>query len=123
MKKILSPIFVSLLASSAYGEAQVKPEPSAAEILRDYDGGDEKDRALALTAIGREADGFGWINTYLRVSRKTTPAFCQPPDLLITPEVAIGILRRKLAERPNLGPQPFGAVLLIALQQAFPCSP
>lgn len=116
-------VFAAVLQSAFPASADAQGhDATAAEILRDYDSGDDADKALAYTAIGRSVYAFGWMNSYLVLQRKEKPAYCEPEKLAIMPEQAISILRHKIADQPNMADKPFGLVLLFALQEVFPCA-
>jgi hypothetical protein len=49
------------------------------------------------------------------------PLYCPPRRLAINTEQHIDILRRYVEQNPDIGRDPIGLAMLLALQHTFPC--
>ncbi len=108
----LAAIGMAITVSIAPGQAEV----TAKQAIDIFDGGEEIDKAY-LRGMG---EGIGWANTATTVAGN--PAlYCPPQKVEIVGEQYAAILKDYMVRYPNLRSAPFGAVLLAALQQAFPC--
>ena len=94
----------------------------AAALFADLDGA-PPNRGLAQMMVIGIADGFDTINNQLKASQHPAP-YCSPDKL--NGDHLIDILRKWVkanrAKSPRIDKAPPGAVLLYALQDAFPCS-
>jgi hypothetical protein len=96
------------------------------EFLTRYDEARTAAEKLIWTQhIDAIESSFGWANTMLS-ERKENRLYCVPPKLILTSEQLIDIVRRFLQEQQSGGfnnqDAPMGLFLLLALQEAFPCT-
>jgi hypothetical protein len=87
-------------------------------ILDRYERGDPAGRYY-LIGIGT---GLSWANANLFRDHKPR-LFCVPEKVTLAPEQELDILKRYVQRNPNLADKQVGAVLLLALIDAFPCVP
>ena len=64
--------------------------------------------------------GLSWANVVLK-SEGRSRLYCPPPDLALTNEQQIGLLRVAVTVQPEWGTYPVGFIMLKALQLAYPC--
>jgi len=94
---------------------------SAAELLEIYDRSElETSRRIELVLSATE-DGLKSANTYLVTVRKEKPLFCQPSELRMSGRQLLTTLRRAVETDRSLSHKPMGFVLLVSLQNIFPC--
>ena len=111
---------VFLCCFSSGGRAQ-PAAGSAAELLEIYDRSEiETSKRIELVLSATE-DGLKAANTYLVTMRKEKPLFCQPSELRMTGRQLLTTLRRAVETDRSLSPKPMGLVLLVSLQNIFPC--
>jgi hypothetical protein len=65
----------------------------------------------------------GWANTFLEEHRKEPPLYCVPPKLALTGEQIIDMLRKEIKDKPREADLEVGLVMMLLLQEVFPCSP
>lgn len=83
----------------------------------------QSDSLIFEQRVSAAADAFAWTNEVLR-KRGDAPLYCQPRKLAVTKSQAIQILEDGIAEDPELGSLPAGALnfaLLQSLIKTFPC--
>jgi hypothetical protein len=73
--------------------------------------------------VGLVEAGLALANAELTQIQKTTAIYCSPRQMALTGSQLIDIVRRAVSDKPFLGDQPYGVVLLVSLKQLFPCSP
>jgi hypothetical protein len=101
-----------LMLSPAYAE------PTARDTLVAL-GGRHPDQYIKYYIHGI-GTGIAWANS--RLENKHMPRlYCEPEKVALTVEQEIDILERFVREYPKLGEIPVGAVLTLALMDAFPC--
>ena len=93
-------------------------DPTVRAILDRYERGDPAGRYY-LIGIGT---GLSWANANLFRDHKPR-LFCVPEKVTLAPEQELDILKRYVQRNPNLADKQVGAVLLLALIDAFPCVP
>jgi hypothetical protein len=93
-------------------------EPSASEALKDMAKADQS--AIPSVFLNGAVAGLTWANSWLDLDGKPR-LFCPPDKLALTLEQDISILRHYVEEHPLLKDRPLSAVMLFALQDAFPC--
>jgi hypothetical protein len=72
------------------------------------------------TYVSAEHEGMSWYQTVL-ASRTGVKLYCAPEQTALQSNQLIDIVRRYVAQNPSYESSPFGMVLMIALQEAFPC--
>lgn len=70
--------------------------------------------------LGLQA-GFTEANGFLTEARKEAPMFCQPPNLSLTADQLIDMLRRGVNEQPDLDDSTLASALLTVMRRTFPC--
>ena len=94
---------------------------SAAELLEIYDRSEIETSKRVELVLSATEDGLKAANTYLVTMRKEKPLFCQPSELRMTGRQLLTTLRRAVETDRSLSPKPMGLVLLVSLQNIFPC--
>jgi hypothetical protein len=95
-------------------------EMSANELLAQYaQAGPDKKELLKIVVSSNE-NGMQWVNTFLD-NRGQQRVYCSPPTSALTGEQVLDIVAREIKNTPNLGNQPYGLAILVALRKAFPC--
>ena len=97
-----------------------RAETSADDTLEFVMGDNEEKAELAKIWIDGMVTGLSWANVVLK-SQGRSRLYCPPPDLALTNEQQIDILRRGVADEPGWGTYPVGLIMLQALQLAYPC--
>jgi hypothetical protein len=100
---------------TAEGEANATTFLALYDIARPEDKGHLRDHVEAV------ALGVAWANAALNF-QKQKPLYCPPEKQNLTGEQALDILRKEIEARPASGNFPWPAVMIRALQHAFPCS-
>jgi hypothetical protein len=98
--------------------------PAYAETFNDterfiawYGNGQDVAPRLFIRGVG---EGISIYNT-LQATRNAEPFFCPPERLGLVDAQYVAIIKDFLVKFPNTKTQPVAAVLLYALQDAFPC--
>jgi hypothetical protein len=118
MRSTLFPIAMSLsslLCSSALAEG------TASFLIRNYDTGTLELRQLLEMKVADIQNGISWTNIYLNTVRNEAEIYCPPAKVALTGGQIMDMLRRAIEEHPEIGSQPFGLAILIALKTTFPC--
>jgi hypothetical protein len=76
---------------------------------------------VAVLLLGT-SKGFLQANTYLVQARNESPLYCQPPQLELTEDQLVSMLRQAAAADPPLGDKTVPDALLTVLQKTFPCN-
>ena len=112
-------IALCLLSSTA-----ARADWSADEFLARYGAAkSDLEKSIWQRHIEDMSTGFEYANVAL-IYRGDTPLYCQPKKIALTAEQLADIMKRFLEDNKNakgLGSGPIGAILLLALQDAFPC--
>jgi hypothetical protein len=113
MKKIMiSALLMGMTIFSASAEMTAK------KFISLYEAGSSTDKTYLGTIIGAVYNGIQWAQTSLKIDRK----ICMPKNLVLTDGQLIDMLRRKAAKDAYSADQPYGLVILVAIEEAFPCS-
>lgn len=107
---------LSLLPAPATAEG----EANAATFLVLYDVAGPDDKARLRDHVEAVANGVSWANAALNF-QKQKPLYCPPEKQNLTGEQALDLLRKEIEARPASGNFPWPAVMIRALQNAFPC--
>jgi hypothetical protein len=92
---------------------------SAESFIEWYGKGQDISPRLLIRGIG---EGISAYNA-LQETRNAEPFYCPPNQLGIVDAQYVAIMRGFLVKYPKTKTQPVAAVLLYALQDAFPCKP
>jgi hypothetical protein len=117
MKAALLAFSLCIFSISAHAESNVET------FLRDYDAASYPAKEYMAGHLSSIEDGMSWANVALTEDRKEFPLYCVPRSLVLTGEQLIDVLRRHLETNPYAAKSPFPLVLLVALQEVFPCAP
>jgi len=98
--------------------ASAEPALSATEMLQMYD--DPRSKQDVALTVGATQRGLALANAAVG-RRKQKPLYCPPPNLALTGEQTIDIVHRFVDAHPTLGKIMWEAVMLLALQEVFPC--
>ena len=116
MKMLLTSALVACLVAAA-GSAAAQD----GVLARDFQKHKGKPAyRMYLYGVG---NGYVWASTYLEAGKKP-PLFCQPSKMSLTEEIFIDLIDQKIQARPRTAindGSPVDMVLLVALQEAFPC--
>ena len=94
---------------------------TASKLQGWLDQGDEP-REMALVALNSYAQAFVVANSFVKTKGQPR-MICQPQKLAIAAEQSARILADYLKRRPDTASLPAPIVLLIALEDTFPCAP
>ena len=82
---------------------------------------DSKKRAYEQV-IQDEYYGMIWVNTYLSLKGENERLWCPPPDDVLSGAELLQLMQTFVDENPQFGDSPFGAVILFAVLDKFPCA-
>lgn len=88
--------------------------------MKAYDQGDPNVRIAAEMTIFGAAEGLAWANAELS-HHKEPRLYCQPEKLAITKDEAMNIFQKAVSDHPTDADEPFGFVMMRALEETFPC--
>jgi hypothetical protein len=89
-------------------------------FLKNYDAAGLESRQLYERILGATSNGISWAST--KAMHDGQPGiFCTPNNLALADQQDIDILRRHVFSHPDHAKYPYGLVLLLALQETFPC--
>jgi hypothetical protein len=92
-----------------------------AETVEAYLKGSESEKAVDSVWLHGVQNGFVWANV-MNIGKGAPALYCQPGHLSITRDQTINILNSYIKNSPvSLMKMDVGMVLLLALQNAFPC--
>ena len=94
---------------------------STDKAISDYDQATGQNLRIDEKVVESVEDGLSWANVYLQNERKELPIYCKPEKLALTGSQIFDMMRRRLSERPDLGPMPYSLTILNAMIDAFPC--
>jgi hypothetical protein len=116
-----------MLSMHAPAFAQAKPatEQTVGEALKVYfsKAGTRQEiieqgaTKIALTGM---LYSLSWGNSFLQTAKRE-PFYCPPPDLSISGDQIMQILRTAVTGRPEVAQQPLGFALIVELSRAYPC--
>ena len=98
----------------------VRAEPSARDLIEIIDKEDDVSALGEAILLGLES-AYSWSNATLG-NRGGKLLYCQPENLAITRSQLKDIFERFVEEHNELADEPAGLVLLLALEETFPCS-
>lgn len=114
--------FVATAALVWIWGSPVHAETDSQTFLRTYDTVLGTGKKMLSDTLMWNENGFAWANASLQ-DRKAQPLYCSPENLTLTGDRLVDILRVQVTAHPLFGQMPFGMVLLLGLEQAFPCHP
>ena len=117
---------VALLLALCLFSTGVRAEFSAKDYLARHDAAKgDVEKFIWKRHIEDTQNGMSWANSTLVTGRHETPLYCTPNKVVLTSEQLVDILKRYLEQYKDykdLGSQPMALVLLMALQEDFPCN-
>lgn len=115
-------LLIALSASNANAQSKLnEPNDSFRHAMEIYDRYlVPKDRNSFQEWIGGMQLGLLWANVMLK-SRGQPLLYCQPGHLTITDSQMLDMMRRAMKDNPKWGEFPVGMMVLVTLQQTFPC--
>ena len=96
-------------------------EPDANKFLRDYDAATAAEKRLMSEGLSRVELGMSWVNVFLTENRNERSVYCPPNTLALSGDQLVDVLRKEVKGTPEEASRPYGLVLLLALQKAYPC--
>lgn len=93
---------------------------STDEMLAAYDHGDDNSRQLILLGLTQIEGGMELANAELK-ARGQAPLYCTPPQLVLTGEQVLDMLRRYDGDHPEIGQSSYAVAILKAAEDVFPC--
>ncbi len=93
---------------------------STDEMLAAYDHGDDNARQLILLGLTQTEGGMELANAELK-ARGQAPLYCPPPQLALTGEQILDMLRRYDGNHPEIGQSSYAVAILRAAEDVFPC--
>jgi len=93
---------------------------STDEMLAAYDSGDDNARQLILLGLMQIEGGMQLANAELK-ARGQAPLYCTPPQLVLTGEQVLDMLRRYGSSHPEIGQSSYAVAILRAAEEVFPC--
>lgn len=115
----LSAVAIAVLCATPALAAQ--PQfVSTDEMLAAYDHGDDNARQLILLGLTQTEGGMELANAELK-ARGQAPLYCAPPQLMLTGEQILDMLRRYDGSHPEIGPGSYAVAILRAAEDVFPC--
>jgi hypothetical protein len=129
---LTAPSIAGLIVSQAinvrlsiFCAAIVFATPAAAEMdadvfLKYYDAANLENRQLYERILGATENGISWASAKA-MNDGQRGIFCPPNKLALTDQQSVDILRRHVLAHTDHAKVPYGLVLLLALQETFPC--
>ena len=93
---------------------------STADLLAAYDQGDTNARQLILLGLSQVEGGMAVANVELQ-AKGAAPLYCVPPQLVLTGEQIMDIVRRYAAAHQDIGQSSYTVAVLKAAEDVFPC--
>ena len=119
MARNLSVFAVVMLCATPVFAAQ--PQfVSTDEMLAAYDHGDGTARQLILLGLSQIEGGMALANAELK-AKGQAPLYCTPPQLVLTGEQVLDMLRRIDSNHPEIGQVSYAVAILKAAEDVFPC--
>ena len=78
------------------------------------------DRNLSQIYLVGVVDGFGWVNAELSINGQNK-LYCQPTKLALEPDQIVSIFMNFSKKWHGDSKAPAGMIMLLALQETFPC--
>ena len=112
----LSLVALCLVPTAAVAETSASDLFALVERLED-----SKKRAYEQV-IQDEYYGMIWVKTYLFLKGDNEGLWCPPPEDVLSGAELLQLMKAFVAENPQYGDSPFGAVILFAVLDKFPCA-
>jgi hypothetical protein len=109
-----------LVAASTQALAAQQQFIGTADLLAAYDQGDTNARQLILLGLSQVEGGMAVANVELQ-AKGAAPLYCVPPQLVLTGEQILDIVRRYAAAHPDIGQSSYTVTVLKAAEDVFPC--
>ena len=93
---------------------------NTADLLTAYDQGDASSRQLILLGMMQIEGGMELANIELQ-TRGNSPLYCRPPQLMLTGEQVLDMIRRYAAAHSDIRDSSYAVAILRAAEDAFPC--
>ncbi len=78
--------------------------------------------AVGKFALAQMENGMAWANADLK-NRNLPSLYCVPGSVVLAADQPDTIVRAYLQRHPDLARYPVGAILLKAMEDAYPCAP
>jgi hypothetical protein len=98
----------------------VHAEMSFNELLRLYAEGDSDSKALVKRIIESNENGMSWMNSFLTFNGEQA-VYCPPSNVAFSGEQVMDIVKREIKTTADLGNQPYGLAILLAMRKSYPC--
>ena len=118
--RVLLVVIVLLLPCAARSAKSA----TAQEIIDLYNQGGEKRREKVLSTLRREYDGMRWMQEFMQRKHKTQGLICADDDVhdaLFKGEGLVDVMKHAVETTPRWASDLFPMVLLLGLQDAYPC--
>jgi hypothetical protein len=115
-----SPIIVVAVLLGTHAFAAQPQFVSTDEMLAAYDHGDDNARQLIQLGLTQTEGGMELANAELK-ARGQAPLYCTPPQLMLTGEQILDMLRRYDGGHPDIGQSSYAVAILRAAEDVFPC--
>jgi len=119
MKWIVLMALLAVSVATATAKDELNPPVPTRDLLHAYDLSTEEKRLIFEALILGIVQGIIVANQALNY-RKQPPLYCQP-DIGITKSQMIDMMRKAIREKPTLGNFRPAVVVLVVLQDTFPC--
>lgn len=93
---------------------------STDDMLAAYDHGDDNARQLILLGLTQIEGGMELANAELK-ARGQALLYCAPPQLVLTGEQVLDMLRRYDGNHPEIGQSSYAIAILKVAEDVFPC--
>jgi hypothetical protein len=118
-------LFILALLTSASAQSSLANEQTVSKALQVYfnKGGTKQqiiEQGATRIALTGMLYSLSWGNSFLQTAKRE-PFYCPPPNMSITGDQAMQILKAAVVERPKVAQQPLGFALIVELSRAFPC--
>lgn len=94
----------------------------AARLISEHDSADAQHRRDIENTVLAQQGGMGWANLHL-IRKGQAPLFCTPHVSPPSAEQSIDLIKRFVKDNPDAGKEPWQVVLLLALEETYPCQP
>lgn len=112
--------FTAVLLCSAQAIGAQPQFVSTDNMLTAYDMGDTNARQLILLGLAQLEGGMALANAELK-AKGEMPLYCTPPQLVLTGEQILDMLRRLDLLHPEIGQASYAVAVLKAAEDVFPC--
>lgn len=111
-------LVVSLSLTTSQTLAASNPNVSGSQILKMLSGTDSSQKGFAQVYIAASGNALNFAN-FFTTQDNSNPLFCAPPDLTISPSIAVNAL--KLGVKDFGGDFPPAYLIIKGLRKLFPC--